>query len=85
MNIIEPSKSFSILRQKSVNHIKNEFGKEGASQNTELTPDEEQMLVNYCLFMARCSHTLSASYIKTFAWAIICKSAKKLDLTKLRS
>ena len=73
----EASKIFNIPRQTLNDRIQNKFGKEGAGCKTELTPDEEQVLVNYCLFMAKSNHPLSVSHIKAFAWAIVCKSERK--------
>ena len=82
MNVTEALEVFNIPRQTLGDRIKNKFGKEGACCNTELTPDEEQVLINYCLFMAKSSYPLSVSQIKAFAWAIVCKSARKSQLTK---
>ena len=70
MNVTEASKMFSIPRQTLDDRITNKFGKEGAGRNTELTPEEEQVLVKDCLFMAKSSDPLSVSHIKAFAWAI---------------
>ena len=77
MNVTEALEVFNIPRQTLGDRIKNKFGKEGAVCNTELTPDEEQVLINYCLFMAKSSYPLSVSQIKAFAWAIVRKSARK--------
>ena len=38
---------------------------------------EEQVLVNYCLFMAKMTQPLSVAHIKAFAWAIAKKSSRK--------
>ena len=40
------------------------------------------MLVNYCLFTAKSSHPFSVTHIKAFAWAIVCKNARKSRLNE---
>ena len=50
--------------------LKKKFTKERAGRNSELTPDEEQVFLNYCLFIAKMSQLLTVSHIKAFAWAI---------------
>ena len=77
MNPTEAAKVYQVLRQTLVDRINRKFGKEEAGRNLELTHDEEQVLVNYCLFMAKMSQPLSVAHIKTFAWAIAKKSSRK--------
>ena len=58
-NVTEALKMFSIRRQTLDDHIKNKFGKKkSAGQNTKLAPDKDQVLLNYCLFMAKSSYPL---------------------------
>ena len=53
MNPTEAAKVYQVPRQTLVDRINGKFGKEGAGRISELTHDEEQVLVNYCLFMAK--------------------------------
>ena len=77
MNATEAAKVYQVPRQTLVDRINGKFGREGAGRNSELTHDEEQVLVNYCLFMAKISQPLSVAHIKAFAWAIAKKSSRK--------
>ena len=77
MNVTEAAKVFEIPRQTLDDRIKGKFPKEGTGRNSELTPDEEEVLVNYCLFMGKMSQPLTASHIKAFAWAIAKKNSRK--------
>ena len=79
MNVNEAAKVSQMPRQTLDDWIKGKFSKEGASRNSELTPDEEevQLLVSYCLFMGKMSQPLTTSHIKAFAWAITKKSSRK--------
>ena len=77
MNVTEASKVFNVPQQTLDDQLKGKFRKVGAGRNTELTPDEEEVLVKYCLFMANSSYPLSAAHMKAFAWAIVKKSSQK--------
>ena len=77
MNVTEASKVFNVPRQTLDDWLKGKFGKVGAGCNTELTPDEEEVLVKYCLFMASSSYPLSVAHIKAFTWAIVKKSSRE--------
>ena len=74
MNVTEASKVFDIPRQTLSDRIKGKYTKVGGDRNTELTKDEEKILVGYCMFMAKCSHPLTVTLIKAFACAIVRKS-----------
>ena len=67
MNSTEAAKVYQVPRETLVDSINGKFGKEGAGRNLELTHDEEQVFVNYCLFMAKTSQPLSVVHIKAFA------------------
>ena len=77
MNVTEAAKVFEVPRQTLNDRIKGKFLKEGAGRNSELTPDEEEVLVNYCFFMGKMNQRLTVSHIKPFAWAIVKKSSRK--------
>ena len=77
INPTEAAKVYQVPRQTLVDRINGKFGKEGAGRNSELTHDEEQVLVHYCLFMAKMSQPLSVAHIKAFVWAIAKKSSRK--------
>ena len=53
MNVNEAAKVYEMPRQTLDDWIKGKFSKEGASRNSELTPDEEevQLLVSYSLLL----------------------------------
>ena len=51
--------------------INGKYTKVGGGRKTELTEDEEKILVDYWMFMAKCSHPLTVTLIKAFAWAIV--------------
>ena len=76
MNVTEASKVFDIQRQTPSDRIKGKYTKAGGGRKTELTKDEVKILVDYCMFMAKCSHPLTVTLIKDFAWAIVRKSNK---------
>ena len=74
LNVTETSKVFDIPRQTPSDRIKGKHTKVGGGRKTELTEDEKKILVDYCIFMAKCSHTLTVPVIKDFAWAMVRKS-----------
>ena len=74
VNVTEASKVFDIPRQTLSDRIKGKYTKVGGDRKTELTKDEEKILVDYCMLMAKCSHPLTVTLIKAFAWAIVRKS-----------
>ena len=76
MNVTEASKVFDIARQTLTDKIMGKYTKVGGGRKTKLTEDEEKILVDYCMFMAKCSHPLTVTLIKDFAWAIVRKSNK---------
>ena len=76
MNVTEASKVFDIARQTLTDKIMGKYTKVGGGRKTKLTEDEENILVDYCMFMAKCSHPLTVTLIKDFAWAIVRKSNK---------
>ena len=67
MNVTEASKVFEIPRQTLSDRVKGKYLKVGAGRKTELTEDEEKIVVDYCMFMAKCSHPLTVTLIKAFA------------------
>ena len=77
MNVTEASKVFNVPRQTLDDWLKGKFRKVGAGRNTELTPDEEEVPIKYCLFMANSSYPLSVAHIKAFVWTIVKKSSRK--------
>ena len=66
MNVTEASKVFEIPRQTLSDRVKGKYLKVGAGRKTELTEDEEKIVVDYCMFMAKCSHPLTVTLIKAF-------------------
>ena len=74
MNVTEAAKVFDIPRQTLSDRMKGKYTKIGGGRKTELTENEEKILVHYCMFMAKCSHPLTVSLIKVFAWGIVNKS-----------
>ena len=74
LNVTETSKVFDIPRQTPSDRIKGKHTKVGGGRKTELTEDEKKILVDYCMFMAKCSHLLTVPVIKTFTWAIVKKA-----------
>ena len=78
MNVPKASKVFGIARQTLSDRIKGKYSKVGGGRKTELTENEEKILVDYCMFMAKCSHPLTVSLIKGFAWG---KNSEKKQST----
>ena len=78
MNVPKASKVFCIARQTLSDRIKGKYSKVGGGRKTELTENEEKILVDYCMFMAKCSHPLTVSLIKGFAWG---KNSEKKQST----
>ena len=74
MSVTEDSKVSHIPRQTLSDRIKGKYTKVRGGRKTELTEDEERILVDYCMFMAKCSHLLTVPVVKAFAWAIARKS-----------
>ena len=74
MTVTEASKVFDVPRQTLRDRIKEKYTKVGGGRKTELTEDEEKILVDYYMFMAKCSHPVTVTLIKAFAWAIVRKS-----------
>ena len=74
MSVTEASKVFDIPRQTLSDRIKGKYTKVGSGRKTELTEDEERILVDYCMFMAKCSNPLTVLVVKAVAWAIVRKS-----------
>ena len=74
MNVAEASKVFDIPRQTLSHRIKEKYTKVGGGRKTELTEDEEKILLDYSMFMAKWSHPLTVPAIKAFAWAIVRKT-----------
>ena len=66
MNVTDTSKVFDIPRQTLSDRTKEKYTKAGGGRKTELTENEEKILVDYCLFMAKCSHPLTVPLIKAF-------------------
>ena len=73
MNVTEASKVFNIPRQMLSDRIKGKNTKVRGGRKTKLTEDEEKIFVDYCVFMAKCSHPVTVPVIKAFAWAIVRK------------
>ena len=71
MNVTEASKVFDIQRQTPSDRIKGKYTKAGGGRKTELTKDEVKILVDYCMFMAKCSHPLTVPVIKGFILQMI--------------
>ena len=74
LKVTEALKVFDIPRQTLSDRIKGKYTKVGGDRKTELTEDEKKILVDYCMFMAKCSHPLTVPVIKTFTWAIVKKA-----------
>ena len=74
MNVTEASKVFDIPRQTLSDRIKGKYTKAGGSRKRELTKDEERILIDYCIFITKCSHPLTVPVVKAFPWAIVRKS-----------
>ena len=72
MNVTEASKVFDIPRLSD--RIKGKYTKAGGGRKTELTEDEERILVDYCMFMVKCSHPLTVPVVQAFTWAIVRKN-----------
>ena len=53
MNVAEASKVFEIPRQTLSHRIKEKYTKVGGGRKTELTEDEEKILLDYSMFMAK--------------------------------
>ena len=66
MNVTDTSKVFDIPRQTLSDRMKEKYTKVGGGRKTELTKNEEKILVDYRLFMAKCSHPLTVPLIKAF-------------------
>ena len=67
MNVTEASKVFNIPRQMLSDRIKGKNTKVRGGRKTKLTEDEEKIFVDYCVFMAKCSHPVTVPVIKAFA------------------
>ena len=55
----------------------------GTGSNTELTSEEKQVLVSYCLYMAKLNNELSVAHINAFTWAVSKKVAASQSSIKL--
>ena len=71
MNVTEASKVFDIARKTLTDKIMGKYTKVGGGRKTKLTEDEEKILVDYCMFMAKCSHPLTVPVIKGFILQMI--------------
>ena len=67
MNVTEASKVFNIPRQMLSDRIQGKNTKARGGRKTKLTEDEEKIFVDYCVFMAKCSHPVTVPVIKAFA------------------
>ena len=74
MIVTEASKVFDIPRQTLSDRINGKY----TGRRTKLTQDEEKILVDYCMLMAKkCSHPLTVTLIKAFtSWAMVRKSSR---------
>ena len=77
MNVTDAAKLYQIPRQTLDDWVKRKYDKDGSGPKTELTAEEEDVLVKYCLYMAKCNHPLSVNHIKAFAWAMSKKDGRK--------
>ena len=71
MNVTEAWKVLSIPKQTLNDWIRNKDAKVGAGRNTELSNEEEEVLVDYCLLMAKSSHLFTVLLIKALAWSTV--------------
>ena len=71
INVTEASKVFDIPRQTLSDRMNGKYTKVGGGRKTELTENEEKILVDYCIFMGKCSHPLTVPLIRAFAWGIV--------------
>ena len=62
---------FDIQRQTPSDRIKGKYTNAEGGRKTELTKDEVKILVDYCMFMAKCSHPLTVPVIKGFILQMI--------------
>ena len=76
MNVTEAARIFQIPRQTLKDQVSQRYDRQGGGRPSELTPEEEKILVDYVTFMAKCSHPLSVAQIKAYAWAIVTKSGR---------
>ena len=76
MNVTKASRIFQVPRQTLKDRVCGKFTKAGGGHATELTVEEENVLINYIKFMAKSSHPISVIQIKAFAWAIVKKSGR---------
>lgn len=74
MNVTEAAEVFNVPWERLNDRLRNKYAKVVAGRNTELSNEEEQVLVDYCLFMAKSRHLLRVPLIKAFAWSIVKKS-----------
>ena len=59
MNVTDASKIFNIPCQTLQNRVHGKYVVAGSGSNTELISEEEQVLVSYCLHMAKLNNKLS--------------------------
>ena len=77
LNVTKAALLYGILRQTLKDKISGKYNNKNAGRTTELTAEEEIVLVNYIKYMASISQPLTTSAIKLFAWAISKRSNRK--------
>ena len=79
-NVTEASKVFDIPRQTLSYRMKGKYTKVGGGRKTEITENKEKILVDYCIFMEKCSYPLTVPLIKASAWGIVKKKQSTIKV-----
>ena len=79
-NVTEASKVFDIPRQTLSYRMKGKYTKVGGGRKTEITENKEKILVDYCMFMEKCSYPLTVPSIKAFARGIVKKKQSTIKV-----
>ena len=77
LNVTKAALLYGIPRQTLKDKISGKYNNKNAGRTTELTAEEEIVLVSYIKYMASISQPLTISAIKLFAWAISKRSNRK--------
>ena len=72
-NVTEAWKVLSIPRQTLNDWIPNKDAKVGAGRNTELSNEEEELLVDNYLLMAKSSHLFTVLLMNALGWSTVKK------------
>ncbi|XP_057315530.1 uncharacterized protein LOC130656643 [Hydractinia symbiolongicarpus] len=83
MSLNKAQKEFGVPKQTLSDRIRGKYRTTKAGRKTEMTPEEETMLIHYIKYMASIAHPLSISAIKAFAWNIVKRSKRTSSFNRV--